>query len=316
MSKIISFVKKLRIDTVPGALRGRLLTVCLAGLLLLFTTACNGAANATQPPTSTTSVERARENIRPDGTTGSISNGLSKGSGVGGTNEKGVVGEGRINESVSKNTEIYDPIQPEEGGMNNFSDVDPRFDMSGAEAKTRQLVDETERNVIDQTDDIGTNTRRILDKKGENARDFGGDVKQGGRELKRQADQTVNTATDKLQQAGEDASRNTRRAVNSTSDAVRQAGDDVKRNAQDAAESARDNARKAGNSARQAGDDVKRNARSAADSAADSVDARMSRNINRTQNAVRDAKADVEDNVDKALSRTNRALNRATDSLE
>ncbi|NJL20582.1 MAG: hypothetical protein HC895_06820 [Leptolyngbyaceae cyanobacterium SM1_3_5] len=94
MNKIISAVKKLRIE--------RLLAVCFAGLLLLFTTACNGAANATKPPTSTTSVERAREDIRPDGTTGSIRNGLSKGSGVAGTDEKALCAKAGSTKALAK----------------------------------------------------------------------------------------------------------------------------------------------------------------------------------------------------------------------
>lgn len=223
MNKAISLLKKIRLD--------RVLVVFLACGLLMLTTACNGAANAgVSNSRPATGAERARQDIRSDGTTGSISNGLTRDLGVGGTKEEGVVGQGSINESVSKNTELYDPIQPEEGGMNNFNQVDPRFDKSGADAKARQLIDVTQRNVIDQTDDVGTNTRRILDKKGENARDFGQDVKEGRGELKRQADETVSTARDNLNQAGKDASRNTRNAVNSASDAADNVDSRVKRN--------------------------------------------------------------------------------------
>jgi len=58
--------------------------------------------------------------------------------------------------------------------MNEFSDVDPRAKKPERLRQTRQASQENaERNVIDQTSNVGENTKRILDKKGENAEDFG-----------------------------------------------------------------------------------------------------------------------------------------------
>ncbi len=75
----------------------------LAVVLLVTTTACNGAQTNTKlDPTQTT-------NPRP----------------------------GKI-------TELYKPIAPPAGGMNNYSDVDPRQNTSQADAKAKQLIDKTE----------------------------------------------------------------------------------------------------------------------------------------------------------------------------
>lgn len=176
MNKAISFLK----NTLS-----RVLVVFLAGVLLVFSTACSGPASA----------------------------------GVAGTDRPGVSGEGNINGSAQQH-ELYDPIQERKGGMNEYSDVDPRTDTSGADAKAKQLIDTTERNMIDQTDDVSTNTRRILDKKGDNARDFGDTVKEGGRKLREQTRETIDTATDATDRARQDLSKNSRQAAEKTSDYV------------------------------------------------------------------------------------------------
>jgi gas vesicle protein len=47
------------------------------------------------------------------------------------------------NPAPGKVTELYKPIAPAEGGMNNYSDVDPRMDKSEAKAKAERLIDKT-----------------------------------------------------------------------------------------------------------------------------------------------------------------------------
>jgi hypothetical protein len=37
-------------------------------------------------------------------------------------------------------TELYEPITPKVGGMNNYSDVDPRVDTSEVDAKVERLI--------------------------------------------------------------------------------------------------------------------------------------------------------------------------------
>ena len=44
------------------------------------------------------------------------------------------------NPPPGKITELYKPITPEVGGMNNYSDVDPRVDTSKVDAKVDQLI--------------------------------------------------------------------------------------------------------------------------------------------------------------------------------
>jgi hypothetical protein len=46
------------------------------------------------------------------------------------------------NPPPGKITELYKPITPEVGGMNNYSDVDPRVDTSKADAKADRLINQ------------------------------------------------------------------------------------------------------------------------------------------------------------------------------
>ncbi len=46
------------------------------------------------------------------------------------------------NPPAGKITELYKPITPEVGGMNNYSDVDPRVDTSKVDAKVDRLINQ------------------------------------------------------------------------------------------------------------------------------------------------------------------------------
>ena len=147
MNKLISFFKRIRLS--------QILTVFLAGILLLVSTACGGGGQL-QAGTSDKLGSSRQE----------VPSGLQDQKTRAGDNPRPEVPEEAAGSSFRK------------GGMNEYSDVDPRTDVAPANTKAKALIDKTERNVIDQTDDVGTNTRRILDKKGENAEHFGQNVKE------------------------------------------------------------------------------------------------------------------------------------------
>jgi hypothetical protein len=44
------------------------------------------------------------------------------------------------NQSTGQITELYKTIAPNEGGMNGYSDIDPRMDTSQADAKADRLI--------------------------------------------------------------------------------------------------------------------------------------------------------------------------------
>jgi ElaB/YqjD/DUF883 family membrane-anchored ribosome-binding protein len=226
MNKAISFLKRIRLAQV--------LVVFLAGVLLVFNTACSGAADAGITPTDR---------------------------GVAGTDRPGVSGQGSTNGRNGYQSKIYDSVQPKEGGINEYRDVDPRVQPAGTSAKAKALVDTAKRNVIDQTDDLGTNTKRILDKKAENARDFGDSLKSGGREIRQQTRDSVETARDNVRDAAKDANRNTRRAADEASDYVKdranEATNRTQRTVDKAQDSFQDQVDDAANSVKRAVDKVR-----------------------------------------------------------
>jgi hypothetical protein len=78
---------------------------------------------------------------------------------------------------ATKVTELYKTIEPREGGMNNYSDIDPRMDTSEAKAKADRLINKTDNLVKKDTNPFQA-VGKELDKKGvkERAEDFSKDL--------------------------------------------------------------------------------------------------------------------------------------------
>ncbi|NJL41617.1 MAG: hypothetical protein HC899_36715 [Leptolyngbyaceae cyanobacterium SM1_4_3] len=108
-----------------------------------------------------------------------------------------VSGEGSYTGNAPQ-MEIYKRTQPNEGGMNEYSNVDPRANTSRAEAKAKGLVDNAERNI-----------RRGFDDPREAPEQLGNVVREGSRNLGEQAQQT----TEEVQQGVREGSRNLRRNI-------------------------------------------------------------------------------------------------------
>lgn len=138
-----------------------------------------------------------------------------------------------------------------EGGMNNFSDTDPRSKeaRTDVKVKTEELKENAERNVIDQTGNLGENTRRILDKKGENAADF-------GKNLQKNAEGTA----DKTANSADNFAKGVKRGIDNIQDNTKDAAKDLGKNVQRTAEDAKTSVQRTANDA---GDAVKRTVREA-----------------------------------------------------
>ena len=210
MNKLITAVKKIHL--------GRILVTCMAGILLFVSTACSSAVQAKSPDAGV--VTGKRQDV-PAG-------------------KLAVPGQKNPRPEVPGGTATSpDPgvVNRFEGGptMNEFSDVDPRArDLEkAANRKANALIENAERNVIDQTSDVGENTKRILGKKGENAEDFGKNVSRNTENIQ-----------DKIKGTAEDLAKGTKRGTENikenTSDALRGADRNVSRAAEDAKDTARD----------------------------------------------------------------------------
>ncbi len=133
--------------------------------------------------------------------------------------------------SVPKGDKVLNPY---EGGMNNFSDIDPRSKEAKTEvkAKAEALKQNAEQNVIDQTGTLGENTSRTLDKKGENAADFGKNLLQNAENTKDKAGNSADNFAKGVQRGVENIKDNTQDAVDNLTKNAQSAADDAKTNIQ------------------------------------------------------------------------------------
>ncbi len=85
-----------------------------------------------------------------------------------------------------QNTERYDQIQPDSGGMNGFDDTDPRRNTQAAEAKAKALSDRAERMLDESADPL------------ENAREAISNIKSGLGESVDSAADSISNQADKV----------------------------------------------------------------------------------------------------------------------
>lgn len=163
MKKVITWVKNIRLE--------RILTAFLAGVLLLFTTACGGNKV----------LAKTADQVRPEVPSGAVTS-------------------------------------PYEGGMNNYSDVDPRKDTSAANSKANALVKNSQRNINEKGIDspqeyvenyqsgapLGERVRKLGENVGEAAENIGEDVTKGVRENTRNIKDTTRDAAQNTKQSAQE----------------------------------------------------------------------------------------------------------------
>ncbi|WP_088893018.1 hypothetical protein [Leptolyngbya ohadii] len=212
ISKVVASVKQFPV--------ARAVVVLVAGAMLMFSTACGNF----QPPVSSDSSPASPMSSNVPTPVES--------------------GEGSYHAKSNANqpTELYDPIQEREGGMNMYSDTDPRYQRPKLGSQIERRVDRAEQNLdrsINSVDDyvdnytdgapLGERIRNITDSVGK----------------------SVDNLTDQVTEGTERGSQNLK--VNA-SRAERNAGEAVKGVADDTASNVRDAGRKAGRALDKAAD--------------------------------------------------------------
>lgn len=208
MNKVISWLKSLRLD--------RILTVFLASVLLLASTACGGSKV----------LAKSADDVRQEVPGGAVTS-------------------------------------PYKGGMNNYSDVDPRKSTSETQAKAKALVDNAQRNINQKSVDsreqyvenfqngapLGERVRRLGENIGEAAEDI-------TEEASDRTQRTAKKAADAAQSKVQSDLASTKRTMNNAAEASEDLGNKIQRNTQDTA---------------------------------DAVKSKVNRDINRTQRAIDNA---------------------------
>lgn len=134
--------------------------------------------------------------------------------------------------------------QQYEGGMNGYSDTDPRrsaTDAAATKIQAKGLKDNAQRNVIDMTDDLKANTDRTLDKKAENLKQLGNNAKRDAKDFGNKVDD----ATDDLQDTSKAVKENVRSAGKEYSKDAKQAAESVKDKVKDVSKNVSDKAKSA-----------------------------------------------------------------------
>ncbi|MBW4476478.1 MAG: hypothetical protein KME54_06300 [Tolypothrix brevis GSE-NOS-MK-07-07A] len=130
------------------------------------------------------------------------------------------------------NSEIAVPkgdkvLNPYEGGMNNFSDTDPRS--NEAKPKAEALKQNAEQNLIDKTSSVGEGTlgknlqqsaEGAKDKIGNSSGDFAKGVERGIENIKDNTKNAVDDLTKGAQRAADDAKTNVQRTAQDAGDAI------------------------------------------------------------------------------------------------
>jgi hypothetical protein len=175
------------------------------------------------------------------------------------------------------------PLSPYEGGMNNFSDRDPRAPKelkAATKAKAEYLKDNANRNPYDPNANVGENAGRIIDRYGdvpdvvgkgvqrtgenlqemteENAEDFARGTKQGFENIKENIQNAPKALTEKAKVTTENQGINFSKGAEDLSDKAQRAADNTRGYFQ--------------NKANQAVNNAQRNLNKAADAIEDAVD--------------------------------------------
>ena len=122
-----------------------------------------------------------------------------------------------------QNTERYDQIQPDAGGMNGFDDADPRRDTSAAKAKAKTLKDSAVRRQLQTGGPLETageeinNVKNGLGDRADSATDS----------ISNKANQVTNQVDDAVDSLGRKADRATDRLGNKAERATNRLGNEA-----------------------------------------------------------------------------------------
>jgi gas vesicle protein len=139
------------------------------------------------------------------------------------------------NPQPGKITELYKPIAPAEGGMNNYSDVDPRQNTAEAKAKADRLIQKTEdlqtggtnpfKQLGKELDDKGIPERvgESADKLNRSAKETAEDVAKGTQKGYQNVKENTKSFTDDVKSAVDDLGDKVRSKTNDLKDNIRKA---------------------------------------------------------------------------------------------
>jgi hypothetical protein len=139
------------------------------------------------------------------------------------------------NLTSGKSTNLYDPLTTPKGGMNNYSDVDPRVDTSRSDAKAKRLINKASSN---KPANPIKEVRKELDKKGpqERVEDLSKNLSRSAQENFDQVSETAQKDFGNLQKNVKSFKSDVKSAANDMGKNVQDKTDDIKNTAQKTAD--------------------------------------------------------------------------------
>lgn len=134
---------------------------------------------------------------------------------------------------------------PREGGMNQYSDVDPRANTAGAETKAKALLDNAERNLYQRTGNPAEAIKRAANDTPDSPQELGRNLKRGSENIGDKAKGSTEDFAQGTRRGMENIKANTRNAAGDVSDSAMRAAENVKQNTRDAAGNVADKAQRA-----------------------------------------------------------------------
>jgi ElaB/YqjD/DUF883 family membrane-anchored ribosome-binding protein len=204
MKRIISFLKAKRIS--------QLISASFAILFLLVNTACS------QPSVSADKGKSDSAKVVVQNPPSKVSSPYRQ--------DKENVPEGQV-------TEFYDSIQPVEGGMNNYSDIDPRQNTSKADAKAKKLVQQASHPEADKFNNPLDAVKKELDDEPIPER-----VQKFSKNIGNSAKKLAKDTADESQKGIKNVKENSKSFGENTKSAAQSAADKLTQNLQSTAEDA------------------------------------------------------------------------------
>jgi hypothetical protein len=147
---------------------------------------------------------------------------------------------------------------PYEGGMNDYSDVDPRRDIQEQQSKAQKLEETAQKNLkkaVDSPEQYGENYQEGAPIT-ERVKNLGEDISESAQKAAEDVTQGAQKNAEKVKEGAQEATKNVSENVQSTAESA-------KASAKEASESAAKTAQKAKKSAKEAGESVAETAQKA-----------------------------------------------------
>jgi hypothetical protein len=215
MRTLISFLKSKRLS--------QLMVGGVAALFLLVNTACS------QPNVSGADGKMGADKVAVNSNSQKVASPYRE--------DTDNIPEGQI-------TKFYEPIQPVEGGMNTYRDVDPRQDTSESDAKAEKLIQKASRSEASKFDNpldavkkeladepipervqkfsknVGKSAQKAADELSQETQKGLNNISEGSRDLRNKTQSAAQTLTQKAENAGDTVKQAAKNIGNKTQQSV------------------------------------------------------------------------------------------------